>query len=1108
MRAQPIPLIGQFYADDARPWSMQDVCNYLPAAAETEGTRTPTICKTPPGLSPLVQLPSEGSEVPVLPGPIRGLHNAEGRVFAASTSRLWQISPQGVAIPRGTIGGTSRVKMAHNQQTFGNEVILVNGSSGYLYNTVTQAFAPITDDGYPGAIDVVFLDGYFIQIEPARRFAFNSGLADGGSYNTLDRWTSEVSPDLLVGLATTQNELILFSEGSAEFFTNEGHAQQPFRSKRISLERGAASRYGQAHLDNTVFWLGNDGKFYVLEGYTPKRISTRPIEQAIRGLNWGQAFAFVWESEGHAVVYWTFPDGQTWGYDASQGRWHRRASYGLDRWRVNCTAAGFTKGQTIAGDFQAGRLWDVDWDYPWEYQTEFVSEIVTHVVHDNQALVLMPRFEVLMDVGQPEVEIREFPDQPDGPSIEGDAPDGVAGFVYTPFSYTATPGDAPIASFTITSGTLPPGLTLSTAGILSGTPTEEGAFTFTVRATDTNGLYDELSDTVEIAVAMFLAVDNLTVLNRSLDGGDDEFIPTVTTGLTVATPNVYTAGASGNLFHFGGSYNARMSDDMGATWNATTGLDSAIAFAPYRTIFPGEWTSAAWNGSGYALIDGTGVLGPDYEWTADGRVWIARRFDDPGSTLTADQLVNVAAIGSTFVGFNGSEVAVSTDNAVTWSPIPLPAWLLTGPNVSAGCNGEVMFVTDRNVTTGRALVTNGVTIDQRTLPSTGDWFVNTAVPGGGNLVSFKYATNASAYSSDNGATWNAATLPSSQNWSCAASRADGLIVLAPFGSASGARSTDGGQTWAALTLPGAFNWTCGLAVGNVLVLTVQNSADCYISRNDGTTWEIRPFPNNSNWSAIATNGSDLVAVSRADPVSTVNAALSMDAGNLMLVGAEWQFYHHDLHVSSDGVAWTKRTISSGALDTVQMPVRRSSLILCAAQGNVLNVSTDAGQTFTEYTVAAFHSEDGVQRLLSIGSTKFLAFGRNSSGNLLIGSSTSGLSGSWSTVAGPETSICHGVARDPDSGRILIVLANGNSWFSDDDGVTWEAGLPVPYTGALAFPPLHTNNMVYSNGAFWFCSALSGGVNRLYLTIDGETPWGWTYGNTDGNEIHSVCELLP
>ena len=42
-------------------------------------------------------------------------------------------------------------------------------------------------------------------------------------------------------------------------------------------------------------------------------------------------------------------------------------------------------------------------------------------------------------------------------------------------------------TFATTTGTLPTGLTLSSAGVLSGTPTAAGSYTFTVTATDSRG---------------------------------------------------------------------------------------------------------------------------------------------------------------------------------------------------------------------------------------------------------------------------------------------------------------------------------------------------------------------------------------------------------------------------------------------------------------------------------------------------------------------------------------------------------------------------------------------------------------------------------------------
>jgi hypothetical protein len=77
------------------------------------------------------------------------------------------------------------------------------------------------------------------------------------------------------------------------------------------------------------------------------------------------------------------------------------------------------------------------------------------------------------------------------------------GTLTVPYSQTITAsgGTAPI-TFTVTSGTLPPGLALSSSGVVSGTPTAAGSFSFTVRATDANGCFAVISYTVLIASAV------------------------------------------------------------------------------------------------------------------------------------------------------------------------------------------------------------------------------------------------------------------------------------------------------------------------------------------------------------------------------------------------------------------------------------------------------------------------------------------------------------------------------------------------------------------------------------------------------------------------------
>jgi hypothetical protein len=75
-------------------------------------------------------------------------------------------------------------------------------------------------------------------------------------------------------------------------------------------------------------------------------------------------------------------------------------------------------------------------------------------------------------------------------------PPGLPNVAYSQ-TLTASGGAMPY-SFTITAGALPDGFTLSTAGVLSGTTSQMGSFSFTVRATDANGCFAERSYTLAI----------------------------------------------------------------------------------------------------------------------------------------------------------------------------------------------------------------------------------------------------------------------------------------------------------------------------------------------------------------------------------------------------------------------------------------------------------------------------------------------------------------------------------------------------------------------------------------------------------------------------------
>jgi hypothetical protein len=85
------------------------------------------------------------------------------------------------------------------------------------------------------------------------------------------------------------------------------------------------------------------------------------------------------------------------------------------------------------------------------------------------------------------------------PAFTADSPPASA-VVGTPYSYTFAATGFPAPTFGLASGALPDGLSLDvTTGLLSGTPTKPGVFTFTIKAT--NGVSpDAVSPTLTITV--------------------------------------------------------------------------------------------------------------------------------------------------------------------------------------------------------------------------------------------------------------------------------------------------------------------------------------------------------------------------------------------------------------------------------------------------------------------------------------------------------------------------------------------------------------------------------------------------------------------------------
>ncbi len=196
------------------------------------------------------------------------------------------------------------------------------------------------------------------------------------------------------------------------------------------------------------------------------------------------------------------------------------------------------------------------------------------------------------------------------------------GSVGTSYSQTltATGGETPYA-WSLTSGTLPPGLTLSSAGSISGTPSATGASTFTVKVTDTLGATASQQFTITVAIGLTISTQATlpggtvnVVYSEQLQasGGTGPYTWSVPTG---TPPPGVTLRADGNLTGLptaAGTYTftAEVTDSLKHTAAELMSLTIAPALSITTTALPGGAVGAAYS----QAVMATGGTAP-YTWT-------------------------------------------------------------------------------------------------------------------------------------------------------------------------------------------------------------------------------------------------------------------------------------------------------------------------------------------------------------------------------------------------------------------------------------------------------------------------------------------------------------
>lgn len=390
--------VGATYTMDAMTFDKQRCVNMYPITSEVGTSKSVAALRSVPGYETKYTLGGGG---------IRGaITCGGGRCFVVSGSDFYELFEDFTTTDRGNLlTSTTRCSLAEN----GDQVIVVDGTTGYIFNLGANTFTEIADVNFPVCQNVTYQDGYFIVPEFGTNNFYISAINDGTSWDALDFSQAVSNPDPLVAVFSDTGNLWLFGERSTEVFANTGNANFPFeRIPNAIIQTGCAAWATVQAFDNTIAWLGVDGQgrgvVWRANGYDAQRMSTQAIEAIIASADdFSESYAYTYHEQGH-VFYCLQVKGlsTTLVYDGATGLWHERAfNSGSSDYEQHRGAVHFFFGQNnFIGDRINGKIYRQSLDlYSFDGDEIHRERTSPHYVEEKRN-VPFSSFELDMETGK------------------------------------------------------------------------------------------------------------------------------------------------------------------------------------------------------------------------------------------------------------------------------------------------------------------------------------------------------------------------------------------------------------------------------------------------------------------------------------------------------------------------------------------------------------------------------------------------------------------------------------------------------------------------------------------------------------------------------------
>lgn len=263
----------------------------------------------------------------------RAAEAVAGNLYVAQGSRLWRVTPAGVVTDLGPIADGPTTISSNNGQ-----VTVTAGGNYYLWDGST--LSEPTAGAFSEFGSVTFLGQLTVLTELNGRRVQWSDVADPDTLDGLNFATTETRDDNNLRALPIAGGIWFFKEQSIERWYQDGSDLAAVPGGTI--DTGLAGVDLITSLPDGAFFVGRDGKVYLVRGGQMQPVSTVPVETSVAYED--PLRCFYYQDEGHEICVIQFADRPSWCFDISTREWHERTEgNNLDQWTAQ-TCVQFNGG--------------------------------------------------------------------------------------------------------------------------------------------------------------------------------------------------------------------------------------------------------------------------------------------------------------------------------------------------------------------------------------------------------------------------------------------------------------------------------------------------------------------------------------------------------------------------------------------------------------------------------------------------------------------------------------------------------------------------------------------------------------------------------------------